>query len=182
MNDGGTRALAADQLFLNLGSHAAMPSVPGLDAARPLTHIELLELDYCPSHLVVLGGGYVGLEMAQAYARFGSRVTVIEAGPQIISREDSDIADAVHRILSGEGVRFVTGAQTISVEGRSGEDVRLLVRTSTGEEHIAGSDIMVATGRVPNTAGIGLDNTGIELDDRGYIRVNDRLKTTAPDV
>jgi len=182
LNDGGTRTLAADQVFLNLGSRAAIPSVPGLDAARPLTHIEVLELDYCPSHLVVLGGGYVGLEMAQAYRRFGSRVTVIEAGPQIMSREDADVADRVQRILSGEGVRFLTGAETLGVVGRSGEEVRLSVRTSAGEEQIAGSDILVAAGRVPNTAGIGLDEAGVELDDRGYIRVNDRLETTAPNV
>ena len=170
------------RLFPNLGSRAAIPSVPGLDAARPLTHIEVLELDYCPSHLVVLGGGYVGLEMAQAYRRFGSRVTVIEAGPQIMSREDADVADRVQRILSGEGVRFLTGAQTLGAVGRSGEEVRLSVRTSAGEEQIAGSDILVAAGRVPNTAGIGLDEAGVELDDRGYIRVNDRLETTAPNV
>ena len=92
LNDGGTRVLAGDQVFLNVGTHAAIPSVPGLEAARPLTHIEALELDYLPSHLIVLGGGYVGLELAQAYRRFGSRVTVIEHGPQLMSREDPDVA------------------------------------------------------------------------------------------
>src|SRR5207244_12629151 len=93
LNDGGTRVLTGDQVFLNIGTHAAIPSVPGLEAARPLTHIEALELDYVPSHLIVLGGGYVGLELAQAYRRFGSRVTVIESGPQIMSREDPGVAD-----------------------------------------------------------------------------------------
>src|ERR1700752_4729611 len=107
LNDGGRRVLAGDQVFLNLGTHAAIPPVPGLEAARPLTHIEALELDYAPSHLIVLGGGYVGLELAQAYRRFGSRVTVIEPGSQIMSREDPDIADAVQRILSEEGVKFI---------------------------------------------------------------------------
>src|SRR5579872_1304380 len=105
LNDGGTRLLAGDQIFLNLGTHAAIPNVPGLEAARPLTHIEALELDYLPSHLIVLGGGYVGLELAQAYRRFGSRVTVIEKGPQIMNREDPDIAESIHGVLSEEGIQ-----------------------------------------------------------------------------
>jgi len=104
LNDGGIRVLAGDQVFLNLGTHAAIPNVPGLEAARPLTHIEALELDYLPSHLVVLGGGYVGLEMAQAYRRFGSRVTVIETDPQLMTREDPDVADEIQRLLSGTKV------------------------------------------------------------------------------
>ena len=99
LNNGGTRVLAGEQVFLNLGTHALIPAVPGLEAARSLTHIEALELDYAPSHLVVLGGGYVGLELAQAYRRFGSRVTVIETGAQLMAREDPDVADEVHRIL-----------------------------------------------------------------------------------
>src|SRR5215467_3040550 len=103
LNDGGTRVLAGDQVFLDIGTHAAIPSVPGLEAARPLTHIEALELDYLPSHLVVLGGGYVGLEMAQAYRRFGSDVTIIESGPQLLAREDIDVSQEMRRILTSEG-------------------------------------------------------------------------------
>ena len=129
MNDGGTRRLTGDQVFLNIGSHAAIPSIPGLTAARPLTHIEALELDYAPSHLIVLGAGYVGLELAQAYRRFGSRVTVIEAGPQIMGREDPDIAEAMHRILSEEGIQFVLSAEPVAVRGRSGDGVSLTART-----------------------------------------------------
>ena len=113
LNDGGTRVLAGDQVFLNLGTHAAIPRFPGLESARPLTHIEALELDYAPSHLVVLGGGYVGLELAQAYRRFGSRVTVIEHGPRIMSREDPDVVDEVHRILTEEGIQFLLQTQTL---------------------------------------------------------------------
>src|SRR5438477_4435725 len=123
LNEGGTRVLAGDQVFLNLGTHAAIPNVPGLEAARPRTHIEALELDYLPSHLVVLGGGYVGLEMAQAYRRFGSRVTIIESGPQLMAREDPDVADEVQRLLREEGIQFVVGAQAVDVNGRSGEEV-----------------------------------------------------------
>ncbi|HET6233824.1 MAG TPA: FAD-dependent oxidoreductase, partial [Acetobacteraceae bacterium] len=139
--DGGTRVLMAEQVFLNLGSHAAMPAVPGLEAAHPLTHIEALELDAVPSHLIVLGGGYVGLEMAQAFRRFGSQVTVIEAGSQIMSREDPDVADTMQRILSEEGVRLLLSANTLGVSGRSGDEVTLTVRTPAAEEKIQGSDI-----------------------------------------
>ena len=155
LNEGGTRVLAAEQVFLNVGSHAALPPIPGLAEARPLTHIEALELDHAPPHLVVLGGGYVGLELAQTYRRFGSRVTVIESGPQLMSREDPDVADSMQRILRDEGVRFLMSAETISVRGRSGETVSLSVRTASGEETIDGSDILVAAGRIPNTAGLG---------------------------
>lgn len=182
LNDGGTRVLAGERVFLNVGTHAAIPDIPGLKAARPLTHIEALELDSLPSHLIVLGGGYAGLELAQAYRRFGSRVTVIEQGPQIMGREDPDAAEEVQRILTDEGIQFLTAAQLARVHGRSGEAVALVVRTTSGEHRIEGTDILVAAGRTPNTAGIGLDQMGVELDDRGYIRVNERLETSAPDV
>ena len=182
LNDGGTRVLAGDQVFLNIGTHPAVPDISGLEAARPLTHIEALELDYLPSHLIVIGGGYVGLELAQAYRRFGSRVTVIQSGPRLISQEDPDVADEMLRILSNEDIQFLTAAEVRAVRGQSGEQVNVTVRTPAGEQQIEGSDILVATGRVPNTAGIGLDEAGVELDDRGYIRVNERLETTVPNV
>jgi pyruvate/2-oxoglutarate dehydrogenase complex dihydrolipoamide dehydrogenase (E3) component len=178
----GMRVLTGDQVFLNLGTQPAMPGIPGLKDARPLTHIEALELDFAPLHLIVLGGGYVGIEMAQAFRRFGSRVTIIQAGQRLLSQEDSDVADEMERILSEEGIEVRTGADVLSVRGRSGDKVSLAVRASSGEQELEGSDIMVATGRVPNTAGIGLEEAGIELDARGYIRVNERLETTAPGV
>jgi pyruvate/2-oxoglutarate dehydrogenase complex dihydrolipoamide dehydrogenase (E3) component len=110
LNDGGERVIVADKIFLNIGTHAALPNVPGLDAARPLTHVEALELDYLPSHLVVVGGGYSGLEFAQAYRRFGSNVTIIEAGPKILAREDLDVGREMQRILNDEGIEVVAGA------------------------------------------------------------------------
>jgi pyruvate/2-oxoglutarate dehydrogenase complex dihydrolipoamide dehydrogenase (E3) component len=180
--NGGTQVLAAEQVFLNIGTHAAVPSIPGLEAARPLTHIEALELDYLPSHLIVLGGGYVGLELAQAYRRFGSRVTIVQHGPQLMAQEDADIAEEVHRVLAAEGVDVLLSAQTRHVRGMSGEEVSLAVATASGERTIEGSDILLAVGRVPNTAGIGLEETGVELDNRGYIRVNERLETSAPGI
>jgi pyruvate/2-oxoglutarate dehydrogenase complex dihydrolipoamide dehydrogenase (E3) component len=182
LNDGGTRLLAAEQVFLNLGSHAAIPGVPGLEAARPLTHVEALELDYAPPHLIVLGGGYVGVELAQAYRRFGSEVTVVEPSPQLMSREDADVAEAMQRCLAEEGIRFLNSATPLAVHGRSGEAVSVTVRTPSGERKIDGSDILVAAGRVPNTAGIGLEAAEVALDERGYVRVNERLETTAPGV
>lgn len=182
LNDGGARTLMGDRVFLNLGTHAAIPDIPGLKDARPLTHIEILELDYLPSHLIVLGGGYVGLEMAQAYRRFGSRVTVVESGPQPMSREDPDVADEVRRILSDEGVQFLLQTQIVDVRGRSGEELTVTMRNASGDQKIEASDVLVAAGRIPNNAGIGLERAGVELDGRGYIRVNERLETTAPDV
>ena len=182
LNDGGMRVLTADKVFLNVGTHAAIPNVPGLEAARPLTHIEALELDYLPQHLIVIGGGYSGLELAQAFRRFGSEVTLIEAGPQLLAREDIDVAQEMQRILRGEGIEVLVEAELLRVDGRSGDKVTLSVRTPSGERHVDGSDILVAAGRIPNIAGIGLNEAGVELDGRGYIRVNGRLETSAPDV
>jgi pyruvate/2-oxoglutarate dehydrogenase complex dihydrolipoamide dehydrogenase (E3) component len=182
LNDGGTRVLAGDQVFINVGTHAAIPNVPGLEAAKPLTNIEALELGYLPPHLVVLGGGYVGLELAQAYRRFGSRVTVLEQGPQLMGREDRDVAEEIQRILSCEGIEFLLNAEVAEVRGRSGEGLSLTLRTGSGERSIEGSDILVAAGRVPNTAGIGLEEAGVALDERGYVRTNERLETNAAGV
>ena len=182
LNDGGTRLLTGDRVFLNIGTHPAIPDVPGLKEAQPLTNIEALELDYVPLHLIVLGGGYVGLELAQAFRRFGSRVTVIEQGPHIAGREDEDAAEEMRRILSNEGIEILAVAEPQRVSGRSGEEVSLTVRTPSGERTIEGTGILAAAGRIPNTAGIGLDVAGIELDSRGYIKVNGRLETTAPEI
>ena len=182
LNDGGTRTLVAQRVFINVGTHAAIPRIPGLEAARPLTNIEALDLDYLPPHLIVLGGGYVGLEFAQAYRRFGSRVTVIQQQPQLMAREDRDVSDEIQRILVGEGIDVLVAAETRRVEGRSGEKVGLVVHTPSGKEQIDGTDILVAVGRTPNTADIGLERVGVELDERGYIRVNERLQASAPDV
>lgn len=182
LNNGGTRTLSGDQVVVNVGTHAAIPDVPGLRAAEPLTHIGALELDHAPAYLIVLGGGYIGIEMAQAYRRFGSRVTIVERGARLMAREDVDVSDEMLRILSAEEIDVVTNAAAISVEGRSGIQVRIVLRTDSGERVIEGSDILVASGRVPNTAGIGLEQAGIELDERGYIRVNERLQASAPGV
>jgi pyruvate/2-oxoglutarate dehydrogenase complex dihydrolipoamide dehydrogenase (E3) component len=182
LNDGGTRVLSGDRVFLDVGTRATIPPIPDLAAAAPLTHIEALELDRVPPHLIVLGGGYVGLELAQMYRRFGSRVTIVEQGPRLAGREDPDVADAIARIFSDESIEVRVAAETRRVTGRSGEGVSVTVRTAQGDRTIEGSDILVAAGRTPNTAAIGLDKAGIELDAHGYVAVNDRLETSAPEV
>ncbi len=182
LRNGGVRTLRGDRVFLNLGTHAAVPDIPGLRAAKPLTHIEALELDRLPSHLLVLGGGYVGVEFAQAFVRFGSRVTILQRGPQLLPREDQDVAEALLEFLRLDGVDVRLNVEVQRVEGLSGGSVRLSLATSAGTSPLEGSDILVATGRIPNTRNIGLDKTGVSLDARGYIQANERLETTAPGI
>ena len=181
-NNGGVRTLQGDRVFLNLGTHAAIPDIPGLRTAKPLTHIEALELDRLPSHLIILGGGYVGMEFAQAFARFGSRVTVLERGPQLLPREDKDVADSLVEFLHLDGVDVRLNVEVAQVDGSSGSSVRVTLTTSAGTSLLEGSDILVATGRIPNTQNIGLDITGVALEANGYIQVNERLETTAPGI
>ena len=182
LNGGGTRVLVGNEVVINVGSHAAMPDIPGLKDANPLTHIEALELDHLPPHLLVLGGGYVGVEMAQAYRRFGSRVTIIEPGSQIMGREDAEIAEEIGRILSSEGVDIALATQPLRVRGLSGESVSIAVRTETGDRKIEGSHLLVSVGRNANTADLGLDKAGIALNAHGFIEVDERLKATASGV
>jgi pyruvate/2-oxoglutarate dehydrogenase complex dihydrolipoamide dehydrogenase (E3) component len=180
LNDGGTRLLRGDRVFLNLGTRPLLPPIPGL-AEAALTNIELLELDRLPEHLVVLGAGFVGLEFAQAFRRFGSRVTVVERGPQLLAREDPDVVEALQRLFADEEIEVLLSTETLRVDGPRGA-LRAVVRTSGGERTVVASDLLAAMGRTPNTAGIGLDVAGVELDGRGYIAVNERLETSAPDV
>ncbi|NWL69100.1 FAD-dependent oxidoreductase [Bradyrhizobium elkanii] len=182
LNQGDTRSLAGNEIVINVGTHAAIPDVPGLEAARALTHIEALELDYLPAHLIVLGGGYVGIEMAQAYRRFGSRVTIVEPGRQLMGREDADVAEEMQRVLEAEGVEVLLNARPANVHGLSGDAITLTVQTNKGDQAVEGSDLLVAVGRVANVADIGLEKAGVELDARGYVRVTKRLETTASGV
>jgi pyruvate/2-oxoglutarate dehydrogenase complex dihydrolipoamide dehydrogenase (E3) component len=182
LRDGGTRILQGERVFLDLGSRAAIPEVPGLAEAKPMTHVEILDLDRLPAQLVVLGGGYIGLELAQAFRRFGAKVTVIEHGPQLASREDPDVSAALKELFVDEGIEVVLDATTLRVEGHSGDRVRIQVRDPRGDRIVEGTDILVATGRTANTDGIGLEKTGVKLDDHGYISTNDRLETTGENI
>jgi len=182
LNYGGTHLLRGDRVFLNVGSRASMPNVPGLAAAAPMTHVEALNLERVPDHLVILGGGYVGLEFAQALRRFGSRVTILQRGRQLLAREDSDVADALLELMKDEGIEVFLQAEVSDVTGRSGASVKLQVRAGTAERTLEASDILVAAGRTPNTDRLDAAKAGVELDDRGYIRVNEKLQSSAADV
>lgn len=182
LNEGGQRTLTGDKVLLDLGSRSVIPDIPGLLAAKPMTHVEALDLDRLPEHVIVLGGGYVGLELAQALRRFGSAVTVIERGPQVAAAEDPDVAQTVQENFASEGIEVLLDTQVRQVEGLSGDKVRVRIDGPNGEQTIEGTDLLVATGRTPNTRGIGVEAAGIELDARGYIKVNERLETTAPGV
>jgi pyruvate/2-oxoglutarate dehydrogenase complex dihydrolipoamide dehydrogenase (E3) component len=180
--DGPLRLLRGNRVVINTGTHATIDPTPGLLEAKPLTHIEALELDRIPEHLLVLGGGYVGLELSQAMRRFGSRVTLIERNPRLVHREDPDISAAMQELFKDEGIDVATSTRITRVEGKSGESVRLLTNHDGSETVLQGTHLLVATGRTPNTDGIGLELAGVETTKRGYIKVNERLETTTPDV
>ena len=182
LRDGGERTLTADRVFVNLGSRATIPDAPGLREAKPLTHIEALDLQRRPDHLIVLGGGYVGLELSQALRRLGSRVTLVERGSQLISKEDPDISRAILELFRDEGIDVLLDTHVLDVRGLSGGHVSLQLQSGNGTRTVQGTDILVALGRTPNTSGIGLEKAGIEVTQTGHIRVNDRLETTAADV
>jgi pyruvate/2-oxoglutarate dehydrogenase complex dihydrolipoamide dehydrogenase (E3) component len=180
--DGGTRTLRGEVVVISTGSRARIDPIPGLAEARPMTHVEALDLDRVPGHLVVLGGGYVGLELAQAFRRFGSRVTVIERNDALAHREDRDVSEALRELFEDEGIEVRTGIRVERVEGRSGESVKLHVARDGAEDPVEGTDLLVASGRTPNTDGIDLEAAGVERDGRGFVKVDERCRTTAPGV
>jgi len=180
--DGGTRVLLGEKVIISTGSRTAVEHVPGLPEASPLTHIEALDLDHIPEHLLIIGGGYIGLELAQAMRRFGSRVTIIDRNARLAHREDQDVTDMLHEMFREEGIEVVTSARITSVEGKSGARVKLNAVRDGSEIILEGTHLLVASGRTPNTQGIGLELAGVETTDRGYVRVNERLETTAPGV
>ena len=180
--DGEPRVVSGERVFLNLGTRASLPATPGPAEAAPMTHVELLDLNRVPEHLIVIGGGYVGLELAQAMRRFGSEVTVIESGGQLAGREDPDVGAALLELFRDEGIRVLLDAEVRELTGRSGDGVRIRAAGTIGEETIEGTDLLVAAGRTPNTDELDAELGGVELDGRGYVIVNERLETTAPDV
>jgi pyruvate/2-oxoglutarate dehydrogenase complex dihydrolipoamide dehydrogenase (E3) component len=182
LNGGGERILHGGQVFINVGTRAEIPNLPGMAEASPLTHVEALELDVVPEHLLILGGGYVGLEFAQAMRRLGSRVTIMERNDRLLHREDADVSQAVTQLFQDEGIVTVTNTSLGRVKGKSGQRVRLHGSRRGSEIIVEGSHLLVATGRLPNTEGIGLESVGIKTTKKGFIQVNDRLETTAPSV
>ena len=168
--------LAADQIFINVGARAAVPPTPGLDQVPYLTNSSMMDIDFLPPHLVIMGGSYIGLEFAQAYRRFGSEVTVIELGPRLISREDDDVSQALAGFLKEEGIDVRVDSKIIGVE-KEGNSIAVNIESTGGISQITGTHMLVATGRRPNTDDLGLDNSGIATDRRGYIQVDDQLRT-----
>jgi pyruvate/2-oxoglutarate dehydrogenase complex dihydrolipoamide dehydrogenase (E3) component len=181
-HDGSTRVLRGERVFINTGTRATIDSIPGLAEAQPLTHVEALELETLPEHVMILGGGYVGLEFAQAMRRFGSQVTIIERSPRILSREDDDVAEAMAQLLADDGVEVVAGTDVRRVGGKSGSRVTVTVERGGNEQQIEGTHILVATGRTPNTEDMGFDAAGVALRPDGFVQVNDKLETTATNV
>ncbi len=177
--EAGPRRVTGERIYLDLGTRAAIPPIPGLREAAPLTHVEALTLDALPARLLVVGGGYIGMELSQAFRRLGSEVVVIEGGRQLAAREDADVAAAIQDQFAEDGIELALEARIAEVTGRSGEEVS--VRLADGQA-FTGSHLLAAAGRQPMTGGIGLELAGVELDARGFIRVDERLQTSAPGI
>ncbi|ATJ88187.1 FAD-containing oxidoreductase [Ralstonia solanacearum] len=173
--------LEAERIFINVGGRALVPPMPGLDQVPYLTNAGMMEVDFLPAHLIVVGGSYVGLEFGQMYRRFGARVTIVEKGPRLIQREDEDVSQAVREILENEGIDVQLGANCLSVR-RDADHVIVGLDCAGGAREVAGSHLLLAVGRVPNTDDLGLDRAGIETDARGYIRVDEQLRTNVPGI
>jgi len=177
----GDAEITADHVFINVGARPFVPPLPGLDQVPFLTSSSMMQVDFLPEHLIVIGGSYVGLEFAQMFRRFGSEVTVVHRGPRLVEREDHDVSDAIREVLAGEGVRMRLGWECTSVR-RRGEKVLVGVDCAQGRRSVTGSHLLLAVGRRPNTDDLGLEAARIAVDARGYIKVDEQLRTTAPGV
>lgn len=177
----GGELLSADQIFLNVGGRAATPDFPGVEDVPYLTNVSIMDLDTLPRHLIVIGSSYIGLEFAQMFRRFGSEVTVIEKGPRLIGREDADVSDAILAILEKEGINFRLNAECIRFAKR-GDEVVAGVDCTAGAPEIVGSHLLLATGRRPNTDDLDLDRAGVKTDARGYVEVDETLRTNVPHI
>src|SRR5437773_3643513 len=178
---GGSELLEADKIFVNVGGRASTPPLRGLDQVSYFNNSTMMDVDFRPEHLIVIGGSYVGLEFAQMYRRFGSEVTIVEMGPRLIQREDEDVSEAVRTILETEGIKIRLSAECIAMEKR-GDRVAVGVDCISGDKIVVGSHVLLAVGRVPNTADLGWENARIAVDQRGYIQVDDQLRTNVPGI
>jgi pyruvate/2-oxoglutarate dehydrogenase complex dihydrolipoamide dehydrogenase (E3) component len=181
LSEGGTSRLSADTVFINVGARPSAPPIEGLDSVPTLNSTTIMELDEVPEHLLVLGGGYVGLEFAQMFRRFGSEVTIVQRGPQLLSREDADVAEAVAEVLRDDGVEVLLRTSALRA-GRGDGGIQLTVHTPEGECTLSGSHLLAATGRTPNTDTLNPEAAGVKTDERGYIKVDERLKTNVEGV
>ena len=177
----GDEVLESPRIFINVGGRAFVPPMPGLDEVDYMTNSTMMDLDVVPEHLIIIGGSYIGLEFGQMYRRFGSEVTIVEMGPGLIQREDDDICDEVRRILMGEGVEIRLDAECVTAE-KDGDGIRVGVDCEIGDKSVIGTHMLLAVGRRPNTDDLGLDAAGVEVDERGYIVVDDQLGTNVPGI
>lgn len=177
----GEERLSAKQIFINVGGRAIVPPMPGVDQIPYLTNSSMMQVDFLPRHLIVVGGSYIGLEFGQMFRRFGSEVTILEMGPRLVHREDEDVSASVREILEGEGVHVRVNAKCISFS-RSGEEILAHVECSEGAPDVSGSHVLLAVGRRPNTDDLGLEKAGIAVDEHGYIPVDDQLRTSVPGI
>ncbi len=182
LKSGETQQLTAGTIFLNAGDRPAKPALSGIENVSTLDSTSIMELDTVPEHLLVVGGGYVGLEFGQMFRRFGSRVTIIQRGAYLLTREDADVAGEVANILREDGIEVLLETRPVRVEQSSAGNISLTVQTPAGERTLTGSHLLVATGRVPNTDWLNLDAAGIQVDKRGFIQVNERLETNVPGI
>ncbi|HEX7971863.1 MAG TPA: mercuric reductase, partial [Thiobacillus sp.] len=182
LNAGGSRRLAADAIFINTGTRAAIPPIPGLDRVPVLDASSIQELDTLPRHLLVIGGSYIGLEFGQMFRRFGSRVSIIQKGPQLMGREDADVANAVHDLMVEDGIDVHLDAEVLNASRQDDGDVVLELRLPAGPLRLHGSHVLVAAGRTPNSDDLNLAAAGVETDEAGYVKVNARLETGVPGV
>ena len=173
--------LEAERIILNVGGRALVPDMPGIDDVDYLTNSSIMDVDFLPEHLVIIGGSYIGLEFAQMYRRFGCRVTVVQRGNRLIPRDDPDVSEAVKEILEAEGVEFQMNAECVGLENRDGQ-IAVTASCAPGDVEIVGSHVLLAVGRVPNTDDLGLDKAGIEADKRGFVTVDDQLRTNVPGI
>jgi pyruvate/2-oxoglutarate dehydrogenase complex dihydrolipoamide dehydrogenase (E3) component len=177
LNDGETVRVSADNIFINVGARPMDPPIEGLDGVPTLNSTSIMELDEVPEHLLVLGGGYVGLEFAQMFRRFGSEVTIMQRGEQLLAREDEDIAEAVAEILREDGIEVLLETEALRAEQNGDGEIQLTIQTPDGERTLSGSHLLVAIGRPPNTDSLDLDAAGVRADKRGFVEVNERLET-----
>jgi pyruvate/2-oxoglutarate dehydrogenase complex dihydrolipoamide dehydrogenase (E3) component len=177
----GDARLTAERIFINVGGRAVIPDMPGLDQVAYLTNSSMMDVDFLPRHLVIVGGSYIGLEFGQMFRRFGSEVTIVEMSPRLVKREDEDTSAAIAGILEAEGVHIRCGAKCISL-ARRGDEIGVRVECTSGEPEIIGSHVLMAVGRRPNTDDLGLEQAGVRTDDRGYIVVDDQLQTDVPGI
>ena len=181
MNDGGERELTGDKIFINTGGRPSTPEIPGINDVSYLDSSSIMELDQLPEHMLVMGGGYIGLEFGQMFRRYGSKVTIIHRADRVLAQEDPDISDQIAEILREDGITLLLNSDVTGV-ARSGGGISVSVRTADGEQTMTGSHLLVAVGRTPNTEKLNLETAGIETDAKGFIKVNDRLETNVPGV